>query len=574
MALTAEEQRELDELEYEELLAEEAQAIARAPMAAAPPQEPKSGVEAGLELAQSAGQLAGRVLDYPGGIARTAIATAVDPFLDEKTDLVNTQDWLDALAGKAPISSEYLERGGVGELGSVDVPVLGKVTGRGALGFVADVATDPFSLVSKVGKGVEKAGTAAYKSGFKKIDERLAETGTKSLSDVLLANGIYGTTKKMQPKIDALSKKLGVERDLLYAEAEKLGAKVDVEKAMKPALEQATYLKGVRGAEDLGESLTKNIRKLYEPVGEAKVTGSYTVPGQKIIGETTVINPQYGPHGEVLNADELIKTQGQVPIGSQDYNLVQDIDPRTLMVSGKRIPKGESAGVYKTEQFSPKEVKLPDITIPETTIDIVSDPKKKFNWLTMQDERVKLPSLSLSEASELKTRLRDTLPEAAFNNAFKLKGDAKKIAKTQAAGIRQEIITEANKVKPGLGDKIDKLNEDFGAILGSKKQVQQQVRKGNTVNAVTPVDVMLGGATAISTHNPYATISLLGLKKAADIAKTTGARTTVGMGLTRAGQAMQRAPKFGPEMLPQLGLTLPARAVYQSPWLRMKKENE
>jgi hypothetical protein len=68
--------------------------------------------------------------------------------------------------------SQVLEGWGVSELGSVDLPVLGEVTGRGTIGLAMDIFTDPLLLVSKVAKPLELGGKlsrtakAAAPAGF------------------------------------------------------------------------------------------------------------------------------------------------------------------------------------------------------------------------------------------------------------------------------------------------------------------------------------------------------------------------------------------------------------------------
>ena len=58
---------------------------------------------------------------------------------------------------------DVLRTAGVPKLGSVDLPLIGKVSGRGALGFGLDVATDPLTF-TRFG-GLTKAGVAARSSG-------------------------------------------------------------------------------------------------------------------------------------------------------------------------------------------------------------------------------------------------------------------------------------------------------------------------------------------------------------------------------------------------------------------------
>lgn len=364
----------------------------------------------------------GRGLDYPGGLLRTAVAQAGDALTDK--DLVSKEDWQKALVGSAPTSSEYLGRAGLENPEIANIPYVGPVGTRDVGGFALDVLSDPLSFVGKAirpaGKFLETTGKDAYRSAFKKIDERLAEKGTKKLADVLLEHGApTGTTKTISTKANEIGKGLLEKRGALYDEASKLGANVDIEKASQAALQEAQHLKRVRGAEDLGQKLEQNVMELYQRPGES-------------------------------------------------------LDP-----------------------------------------------------LTLTPKRNKLPALSLEEASELKSRLYDVLPEKAFDKFGRIKKDAQVVTKKQAQGIRQAILDEANKVRPGLGDEIDKLNVDLGSILESRQPTKMQIRRGETPNAVTSVDAMLGALTS-----PAA----LATKKAADLSKTTAFRTNLGKILMETGK--------------------------------------
>jgi len=392
------------------------------------PSQPFEAVEDPQEIPQERGLLSkgleytGRVLDYPGGLLRTGIAQAGEA-LSPKSDIVTKEDWSMALKGKAPTSAEYLERAGLEPGPSVELPILGDTSLRDVEGFALDVATDPLSLVAKglkpVGRALEGAGKSTYRSAFKKIDERTAESGAKKLADVLLEHGApTGTTKKISGDINNISSGLLDKRSKLYKEGSDLGAKVDVESAMKDAIGETQRLKTTRGAEGLGQELEQNISSLFEKSG----------------------------------------------------------------------------------------------------------PKDMFG----NSEKIKLPPLSLQEASELKTRLYDTLPQNVFDRFGRVKGDAKKLTKLQARGLKEEIVKQANAVKPGLGDEIDKLNIDLGALMSSKQPLKMQIRRGETPNALTSVDAMLG---ALASPGALAT------KKAADLSKTTYLRTKLGKGLMNAGKS-------------------------------------
>jgi len=142
----------------------------------APIEEEKDWEDKALEYASSALEKAEpvlKVLGYPGGLVRGAIAGGLEAATG-RDDLVDIKD---VLKGEAPSSTEVLEKLGVKEMGSLSdvLPELYSKTGkglalqkgglfdpttRGALGFAADVVTDPLTYLAGAGiaaKGAEAA---------------------------------------------------------------------------------------------------------------------------------------------------------------------------------------------------------------------------------------------------------------------------------------------------------------------------------------------------------------------------------------------------------------------------------
>lgn len=449
MALTPEEQRELDELEYEQLLHEQAlaqdnnapEAATSASVSQAEPktQDEMSNFKKGLDYAL-------RGLDYPGGIARTAVAGLANIPYAAATgqSFVGPKDVAQAFRGKAPGVGEYLERAGVPEGGSVDVPIVGDVSTRDVAGLAGDIVTDPLTALSRAGKlganvldvGAQSAGKKMFKSGLKKVDQAVAEKGAKPFSDVMLENKISGTSQQIQKQSESLLRDTKSARDILHEAADNAGAMVDPKVAFKDSLDKAVKM-GERdpGLKDLAEKLKDKIQV-------------------------------YMDHGPV----------------------------------------------------------------------------------------------PLSQASEWKTNLYNALPDSAYDKFGKLKGPADRVQKSMASGLKTSIEDAGNKAAPGMGDQIAQANETMQTLLSGRKPLKQAVRSAKNINPVTSVDVMLGGATAAATHNPYQTAAMMAVKKAGDISKTTGFRTTAGKGLIRAGET---------------GLLTPAvnRLVLQSPWTKMGDKN-
>lgn len=211
-----------------------------------PPEEPGMGMQA-LDAA-------GRVLDYGGGLMRTGLAsvasTAQHALKGELGNDVTPADVKAAFKGKAPETAEYLRRMGVPEGGSVEVPGLGRVTTRGAVGLAGDIASDPLTAVAKLaksapylkkllevpGRATEAVGEAIYRSGLSKIDAKLAERGAGKLSGALIEAGApVGTTAQIAKKVEAMSQTIGKVRQGLYDKATELGVTIDTAYPLKRA---------------------------------------------------------------------------------------------------------------------------------------------------------------------------------------------------------------------------------------------------------------------------------------------------------------------------------------------------
>lgn len=244
----------------------------------------------------------GQILDYPGGLVRTGLAS-VGGLLSGKTDVVKPEDVNAAFRGQAPKSSEYMQRLGVPEGPGVEVPYVGKVTARDVGGFATDVATDPMTALARgekalnpVGQMTEKAGENVYKSGFKKIDERLVEKGKSKLSDLLLEEGApTGTTKQIAEKTKEMSSGLAKERKALYDKASEKGVTIDLGYPLENAEKHLEKMRQDPGLRDLADQLSEKLA-VYKKEGK--------VPLDKLSDwKSNIYNmlPEsaYGPHGVV-----------------------------------------------------------------------------------------------------------------------------------------------------------------------------------------------------------------------------------------------------------------------------------
>lgn len=218
-----------------------------------------------------------RALDYPGGFLRTGLASSAG-LLAGKGNIVTKEDLGKAAMGQAPTSAEYLERLGVEEGPSAELPILGKTSTRDALGLGLDIASDPLTAIGKAaksvpyvgkilnpaGKSMENLGKATYKSGLKKVDERLVEKGAQPISDLLLKEGKTGTTRKLAKDAAAIEKRTLAERSALYKKASELGAKVDLSSELNKADLLVKKIKSDPGLKPMAEGLEELIGRYKE----------------------------------------------------------------------------------------------------------------------------------------------------------------------------------------------------------------------------------------------------------------------------------------------------------------------
>lgn len=217
-----------------------------------------------------------QAIDYPAGLIRTGLASA-GGLLQGKTDIVKPDDVISTLSGKAPKSSEYMNRLGVPEGPSMEVPYFGNVSARDIGGFATDVATDPTTAMASkigfnpVGELADKAGKTMYKSGFKKIDERLVENGKPKLSDLLLEEGApTGTTKQIAEKTKTMAGDIAKERGDLYTKATDKGASVDLGYPLEQAEAYLAKMKEDPGLSDLADQLMEKL-SLYKKKGKVPI---------------------------------------------------------------------------------------------------------------------------------------------------------------------------------------------------------------------------------------------------------------------------------------------------------------
>lgn len=264
-----------------------------------------------------------RGLDYLGGAVRTGLASGADAFVPGNN--ITKEDWINTLKGKAPSSDKLLEKLGVPEGPSlpqfkndsglsmyglakggnpeekeIDLSIQKGPSVRGALGFAADIATDPLTYVGFPGKRIageatEALGKKIYKSGFKKVDEKLIEGGARPLSEGLLERGVWGNNKEIAEKVKGFSKEAANKRSGLYKKAEDLGAKVDLNEATKNADVVINKMAQDPGLAPTAESLRELINR-YKQKGVASLQD---VSDWKTNLYNSLPSSAFGPNGRL-----------------------------------------------------------------------------------------------------------------------------------------------------------------------------------------------------------------------------------------------------------------------------------
>lgn len=192
---------------------------------------------------------AGKALDYVGGVSRAALANRPEVLLAEALSsdkpidakeqaMRGAEELKQALMANPKSSSELMESRGVGEMGSVNLPLLGKTTGRGTVGFLADVATDPLSYVGagQLGKQVSKGGKKLYQRAFKNVDLALEKMGKgkNAFSNTLLRAGApTGSMEDIAAFSDDLAEKLLNQKNQVLANVDATGKNVDLLSALE-----------------------------------------------------------------------------------------------------------------------------------------------------------------------------------------------------------------------------------------------------------------------------------------------------------------------------------------------------
>lgn len=359
----------------------------------------------------------------------------------------------------------------------------------------------------------------------------IARTGLASLSGKVNKGDVAAALKGQAPSLDEYMGRMGIPEgpsvDLNPWAEGKTSARQAVGFLGEIATDPLTYIgmpggsKALKGALPLSESAETLGKKMYKS-GLKNVDKVVVEKGKKPVSDLLL---EAGKTGSVeklskdavdLNRD-LLKTRKALYQEASDAGAIVDM---TGAVSGARS----------------KIAKLRENPGFRETADKLEAFLNKYEGEGFVD---------IQSVSDWKSALYDTLPQSAFGPNGKIKGPVKALERTLAKDFKLAIENAADEAAPGLGKKISQINEKMSSLLEAKKPFAVETKKSVTPNYLTSVDALLPGglgvATGTASGDPVTGIlsglGLLGIKKAADAAKTTTFRTRGGKLLKDAGSS-------------------------------------
>lgn len=540
-----------------------------------------------MKAAHTLNQPVARVLDYPGGLIRTAAAGAVSPLVGNQ--VVSSDDIENALLGKAPLTSEYLERVGVPEMGKIPVSNamekvgvpegwrLPDITGRGLVGFAGDILSGEGggAISSSLAK---KGGEAMYKSGLKKIDQVVARYGKDPVSDLLMKHRITGNAQQIFDQMDELGQSLLAGRDDILQRATAAGSEVDMNRSMSHAQAFVDRLRKEDNPELEGaiNIMQKRINKFRARQAQEPETILRTLPTSEL---------KHGDYREILGyrpkQEELLSlpapkfaTEGkpmppalayeapneklaiQTPSSTtKPLTELRDIDPKKpfdrLKVSGpepESVPVLEKGNEIWPEQQDkvlsfPVGNKYETKYVPNSTMGLVQNPAEIVYGreipaqyvpgkpVTVIDESERIPGPNPMQTTAWKTNSANNVGKKGYQELAQSpmgKSFDKKLASGLRQGTEEAVGRELGPEEQAL---LNQKNADLGKILTSKERALLDAEQEANKNAFTSVDGMILGFLK---DHPW----MLATKKAADLMKLTGNRTRGGLLL----QDLSKAP--------------------------------
>lgn len=264
-----------------------------------------------------AGEVAGRAMNMvesPFVMGAAQVASALKSYAQgrgwkEGAKIITPEDEKRMLHGEGPGVSEMAHRMGVPSGPEFDIMGNKIRPADIAMDTVGGAALSPFSYMGAAarpaGEVLQGAGKTVYKSGLKKVEERIAEKGKTGLGEDLLENGITGSAKSVASQTKGVMKETKSGVDAVLKQAEEKGAKVDMVRATKEAQDLVDHLKKTANPQDAG--LQKTIQVLQDKVNEYKTAPSPT-PSQATEWKT-MFNSNAG--------DQSFQEAMKTPLGKQ-----------------------------------------------------------------------------------------------------------------------------------------------------------------------------------------------------------------------------------------------------------------
>jgi len=422
--------------------------------------------------------LLGRALDLPGGLLRVGAGKAAE-LATGNDNIVTKEDLYNALVGRAPTTAKMMERGGVGEMGSVELPLLGRVTGRGALGFAGDVASGVGAGMGLgalaggegilagtaralnapnevVGQAMNAAGQGMYRGAYKNLDRaaELMGKGKTAVSDVLRKNKWWGGSQATEDFTRELSDRLSKQVEDKIAQNSIEGGTVDVVGKMQLMKQEAEKMLAEQHTPEVHAQLKSYIGKLDNIIGQGQVPGVPVMPQQLAPGVT-------------FNEGKYMATE---------------VEPTTGLL------------------LKPKPIAKSNALIDEVTPAM----ERPF---------------STQSANNIKQELYNDIGGEQYGLLSK-SPVGKRLMKSAVRSVKEGIEQQVPEVAG--------LNQDLGALLSAKKKIAQEATSAIRQNAGTTVGFM-------SMRDP----ALAALKHLGDLSKMTAARS--GGGLLLQNPAVQSA---------------------------------
>lgn len=551
MALTAAEQAELALLEKQYgsaqpsgLTPEEEAELAALEAAQAPQPESKSLVGHAWDGIKHGVDYGLRGLDYAAGITRTGVADVLSD-----ADKIGAAEWEAAKRGQALSSAQLMEKAGVPEGYQVDIlpegtPFglgKGKTSVRDVGGFVGDVALDPLTYLSfgtsalgkqalkaqlagKLGKAaaLEKAakvvnaidnplaslssstGKKIYKSGLKAIDEEAIKYGKEPVSDLLMKEKVWGTTRSIGKQMDELGDRKLLERNSILKEATKAGAEVDMSEAMAPAMAKIADLKASGDPKKmiLARRLQKEVDK-YLALGAKE--------GESVIREL--------PRGMEMGG-------GHTPVDFVDLPGVVSGEPSVMKKTGLDVAGGPiTESVPQTlVSTGPTRNTIVGATVPDMPL-----PQAPLSFMDFT-ERMAGPTPI--KASGMKTSLTGAIPDAMWRDSA-IYGSAKEAEKSLGRGMKEAVEKSVGRASgKEKQELLKRTNAELGQILTTKEKQAIEASKAAKKDVISQVDALAASAG----FWPFV------YKKAAQTAQMPLVRTGVGLGLQSAPWQMMIDP--------------------------------